>query len=66
MKPAEDALWSWYLEWSTIARTVITDRRLLRRLGFLRVVRGANGTEEEVVVPAEDADTDVPSGPTEL
>ncbi len=32
---AETALWGWYLEWSTIARTVIDDRRLLRLLGFL-------------------------------
>lgn len=35
-RAAEDALWHWYLEWSGIARTVIKDRRLLRRLGFLQ------------------------------
>lgn len=33
---AEDALWEWYLEWSKIARTVVTNRRLLRELGFLQ------------------------------
>ncbi|MEO0323293.1 MAG: hypothetical protein AAF447_10080 [Myxococcota bacterium] len=33
---AEDALWTWYLEWSAIARARITDRRLLRSMGFLR------------------------------
>ncbi|HEX7479477.1 MAG TPA: hypothetical protein VF331_16860 [Polyangiales bacterium] len=32
----EAALWSWYLEWSGIARAVIRDRRLLRALGFLQ------------------------------
>jgi len=31
---AEEALWAYYLEWSTIARKAITDGRLLRRLGF--------------------------------
>jgi hypothetical protein len=28
-------MWAWYLEWSTIARTVIQNRRNLRRMGFL-------------------------------
>ena len=32
--PTLEALWSWYLEWSQTARVVISDRRLLRRLGF--------------------------------
>jgi hypothetical protein len=31
----EDAAWAWYLEWSAIARRAITDRRMLRELGFL-------------------------------
>jgi hypothetical protein len=35
LKEREDAMWHWYLEWSTIARQSITDRRLLRALGFL-------------------------------
>jgi len=33
-KPTLDSLWSWYREWSRIARVVIQDRRLLRSLGF--------------------------------
>jgi hypothetical protein len=52
---AEAELWSWYLEWSQIARNVITDRRLLRELGFLRVVQrgGVEVEEEEVEVDPE-------------
>jgi hypothetical protein len=50
---AEQNLWNWYLEWSGIARVAIRDRRLLRSLGFLRVVRGAAGEEEEVVTDEE-------------
>jgi hypothetical protein len=38
-RAAEVALWSWYLEWSQIARCVITDRRVLRQLGLLRAGR---------------------------
>ena len=34
-KAAEEAMWAWYLEWSTIARHAISDRNLLRALGFL-------------------------------
>ena len=36
---AEARLWSWYLEWSTLARLVIRDRSLLRSLGFRRDAR---------------------------
>ncbi len=36
---AEDAMWSYYLLWSAIARRAISDRRLLRQLGFLRSQR---------------------------
>lgn len=43
---AEDAMWSWYLEWSTISRTAIKDGRMLQQLGFLKVRRG--GVEEVV------------------
>lgn len=32
----EQEMWSYYLQWSTIARSVIKDRRMLRRLGFLK------------------------------
>jgi hypothetical protein len=41
---AEAAMWSYYLQWSAIARSAISDRRLLRRLGFLRKQRA--GEEE--------------------
>ena len=34
-KAAEQALWSWYLEWSAVARSAIEDPVLLRKLGFL-------------------------------
>jgi hypothetical protein len=40
---AEDAMWSWYLEWSTIVRTAIKDRRLLRQLGFLQPAGKGSG-----------------------
>ncbi len=33
---AERALWAWYLEWSSIARVAIKDRRVLRQCGFLK------------------------------
>lgn len=46
VQAAEDALWAWYLEWSTIARVTLTERRLLRSLGFLRTRR--NGGDEVV------------------
>ena len=38
---ALDALWSWYLEWSTIVRAAIEDRSLLRELGFLKTHRAS-------------------------
>ena len=31
---AEEELWAFYLEWSAIARASITDKRLLRQMGF--------------------------------
>jgi hypothetical protein len=45
-RAAEDAMWSYYLLWSAIARRAITDRRLLRQLGFLRSSRGGAGEDE--------------------
>jgi hypothetical protein len=50
---AEAAMWSYYLQWSAIARSAISDRRLLRRLGFLRKPRGG---EEEI--PVDDVPVD--------
>jgi len=58
-KAAEDHLWAWYLEWSTIARSAIHDRRLLRLLGFLRTVRTADGKEVEVIVEDEVEDEEI-------
>lgn len=55
---AEAAMWSYYLQWSAIARSAISDRRLLRQLGFLRKQRGG---EEET--PVDDAPVDgIPVG----
>jgi len=49
----EAALWAWYLEWSKIARTVISDRRSLRSLGYLddggREVAVVTEDEEPIV-----------------
>lgn len=42
---AEQHMWSWYLEWSGLARINIADRRVLRLLGFLR--GGEKGGEDE-------------------
>lgn len=42
---AEQHLWSWYLEWSALARLAISDRRLLRSLGFRRGGRADGGEE---------------------
>ncbi|MGE0791083.1 MAG: hypothetical protein AB7S26_35755 [Sandaracinaceae bacterium] len=48
---AEKALWDWYLQWSTIVRTVVKSRRLLRALGFRRTPSG-----EVVEAPIENDD----------
>ena len=55
MQAAEHALWTWYREWSGIARARITDRRLLRSMGFLRY-RGRGQCLEAVATepPASD------------
>src|SRR5690606_13263564 len=52
---AEEALWSWYLEWSGIARVAIRSRGLRRRLGF-----GARGAEPD------DDDSEIISGRADL
>jgi hypothetical protein len=49
----ERDLWNWYLEWSGIARIAISDRRLLRTLGFLR---DSSGSNREPEVPEEPGD----------
>lgn len=49
---AESAMWAWYLEWGEIARVAVTDRRLLRELGFLKTKRPLAQEEEEPEVEA--------------
>lgn len=49
---SEKAMWAWYLEWSRIARKVISQRSLLRQLGFLRS-SGSGGEEVEIDDEAE-------------
>jgi hypothetical protein len=56
---AEEALWAWYLEWSTIVRTDIQNRRLLRNLGFLKRPSG-----EVVEVPIDDEQDEEATSPT--
>ncbi len=43
---AEEALWAWYLEWSGIARSVLTDKLLLNHLGFGKVGRPKGSTKK--------------------
>lgn len=57
---AEAALWAWYLEWSKIARTTITQRALLRQLGFLKGARGVAGNEDESADDAVAEEVDAP------
>jgi hypothetical protein len=40
------AMWSYYRLWSAIARSAISDRRLLRQLGFLRPQHDGNAGED--------------------
>lgn len=53
---AERELWTWYLEWSAIARVAISDRRMLRSLGFLRYKSQASGADESDDPEPEDPD----------
>ncbi|WP_437743783.1 hypothetical protein WMF39_01530 [Sorangium sp. So ce1504] len=57
---AEQELWDWYLEWSTIVQTAIKDRRLLRELGFRRASasRAAPASEDANEESNDDSDTD--------
>jgi hypothetical protein len=57
---AETAMWKWYLEWSTIARGAIKNRRLLRNMGFLQQ---ANGSSEEPEPPPAAGDPSAPVTP---
>jgi hypothetical protein len=44
---AEDALWSWYLEWSAITRLTISDRGMLRAMGYLARSRGKQAPDAD-------------------
>jgi hypothetical protein len=58
---AEEAMWAWYLEWSTIARQIITDRNQLRSLGFLR--RSSGGSDQDLEAELEDVPPTEPARP---
>jgi hypothetical protein len=48
----EGAMWAWYLEWGEIARVAVSERNLLRELGFLKSKRPlAQEIEDEVEKP---------------
>lgn len=49
----ERAMWDFYLQWSTIARSVIRDRKMLRQLGFLKP-RGERGDGAGEGEPGDD------------
>lgn len=48
---AEEAMWAWYLEWSAIARQGITDRRVLRSLGFLKSSKSRTKSADSIEDP---------------
>ena len=57
------AMWDWYLEWSPIVRQAVTDRRLLRHMGFLKS-NGAPATDEDVDEDLDDEEKPAePVGP---
>lgn len=57
---AEQELWAWYLEWSTIAQQAISDGRVLRSLGF-RSGSSASSTE-----PLDEVEEDEDEAPDDL
>jgi hypothetical protein len=58
---AEQTLWAWYLEWSTIARNVIHNRNLLRTLGFMRTPSGRVEESDELEPEVEDEAPESPA-----
>lgn len=56
---AQEAMWAYYLLWSAIARSTISDRRLLRKLGFLRKQRDG---EEDAGEDGEARDSTAAAG----
>jgi len=55
----EKRLWSWYIVWSTIARSSIKDRRILRALGFLNSKGTPVSDDDPVPSPVSDDDDDL-------
>jgi hypothetical protein len=53
---SEERMWAGYKEWGAIARVAITDRRLLRGLGYLSPKKASRGEEEVDDDSAEAAD----------
>jgi hypothetical protein len=43
---SETALWAWYLEWSQIARIAVTQRALLKQMGFVVTHAKADNTAD--------------------
>jgi hypothetical protein len=61
----ETALWTWYREWGSIARVVITSRRQLRELGFLddhgHSTSDPGSEDDAVQSPAPKGTTEAPA-----
>ncbi|AKU95365.1 hypothetical protein AKJ09_02029 [Labilithrix luteola] len=55
---AENDLWAWYLEWSQIARIAVTQRALLKQLGFM-----ASRSKSHAADDGEETDDEVPVPP---
>lgn len=53
---AEGLMWDWYLEWGEIARVAVSERRLLRELGFLNAKRPVGEEDGGESVVAEGAE----------
>jgi hypothetical protein len=58
----EAALWSWYLEWSAVARVAIHDKHQLRALGFRPDGSGSATDEPEPEPEAPKPSVDGPAG----
>jgi hypothetical protein len=56
LEKAETDLWAWYLEWSQIARVAVTQRVLLRQMGFLPTHKSKPSDDED------DTDVDPTTG----
>ena len=61
---AEGALWAWYLEWSQIARVAVTQRALLRQMGFVSTSQ-AKSVAPAVVDPVAPPASTAPGTPNQ-